>query len=408
MPLERALDELRHKPALHCLSGKKPSAIFHLIHTNHKGLGSEARTEEGRPSMSTPGQERAVDQNKMMEFVGKVVGDFGAAMSASLAYIGQKLGLYKALAQGGPMTPAELAERTGTTQRYVEEWLVNQASGGYVSYDAGSGRYGLEPEQAVALADESSPFFVGGGFYLVKALTQATPRIESYFREGGGMKWGEHDADLFIGCERFFRPGYTMHLVGEWIPSLTGIKEKLDAGGKVADVGCGHGASTIIMAQAFPNSEFYGFDSHDSSIEHARRAAEEAGVSDRVHFEVARAEDFPGENYDLVCFFDCLHDMGDPHGAARHAYEAVAEDGSVLIVEPMAGNTVEENFNIVGRTFSAASTLCCTSNSLAFGGPALGAVAPEDKLREVVTSGGFSQFRRATETPFNRVYEARR
>ncbi|HXG92642.1 MAG TPA: methyltransferase domain-containing protein [Blastocatellia bacterium] len=349
-----------------------------------------------------------IDEAKLNNFLGKVVNDFGAALSASLAYIGQKLGLYKAMAGAGPLTPAELAARTGTVERYIREWLINQAASGYVEYDPATGRYTLPPEQTVALTDENSPFYVGGGFYVVKAMNHAESRITYAFEHGGGMLWREHDPDLFIGTERFFRPGYATHLVAEWIPALTGIEEKLEAGGKVADIGCGHGASTIIMAKAYPNSRFYGFDNHERSIEHARQAAIEAGVEDRVTFEVADATSFPGEGYDMVAFFDCLHDMGDPVGASRRAYETLADDGSALIVEPMAGNTVEENFNPIGRTFAAASTLCCTANSMALGGPALGAVATEDALRETVMAGGFKSFRRATETPFNRIFEARR
>ncbi|HEY2847832.1 MAG TPA: class I SAM-dependent methyltransferase, partial [Pyrinomonadaceae bacterium] len=273
--------------------------------------------------------------------------------------------------------------------------------------DPSTGKYSMPAEQAVALTDESSPFYVGGGFYVVKAMANAQPRISEYFKNGGGMLWGEHDADLFVGTERFFRPGYTMHLVNEWIPAMSGAKDKLDAGGKVADVGCGHGASTIIMAKAFPNSRFYGYDTHDRSVETARQRAKDAGISDRVTFDVANASHIPNEQFDLICFFDCLHDMGDPVGAMKGAVHALAPDGSCMIVEPMAGNTVEENFNIIGRTFSGASTLCCTSNSLAQDGPALGAVATEDALRAVATEGGFKEFRRATETPFNRIFEAR-
>ena len=263
-------------------------------------------------------------------------------------------------------------------------------------------------EQAVALTDENSPFFVGGGFFVIKAMAQAVERIEGHFRDGGGMLWGEHHPDLFIGTARFFRPGYVAHLTASWIPSLTGVEEKLKAGGKVADVGCGLGTSTIIMAQAYPNSEFWGFDNHDGSITLAKKAAEEAGVEDRVHFEVTAAQTIPDNQYDLVSFFDCLHDMGDPVGACKRAVEVLAPDGVALIVEPMAGNTVEENFNPIGRTFAGASTLCCTSNSLAQNGPALGAVATEEAIREKVLAGGFTQFRRATETPFNRIFEARK
>jgi len=358
--------------------------------------------------MSAVTQPAPINQDKMDAFLGKVVGDFGAALSSSLVYIGQKLGLYKALASGEAVTPTELAQKTSTNERYVREWLINQAASGYVDYDVESGRYSLAPEQAMALTDESSPFYVGGGFYVIKAMTQAVNRIEDYFKNGGGMLWGEHDPDLFVGTERFFRPGYAAHLIATWIPSLTGVEEKLKAGAKVADIGCGHGSSTIIMAQAYPNSRFWGFDNHEKSIETARQRAVDAGVSDRVTFAVANAGELPDEQFDMVAFFDCLHDMGDPVGACKRAAEVLHPDGSALIVEPMAGNTVEENFNIIGRTFAGASTLCCTSNSMALGGPALGAVAPESAIREVVLAGGFKEFRRATETPFNRIFEARK
>jgi 2-polyprenyl-3-methyl-5-hydroxy-6-metoxy-1,4-benzoquinol methylase len=358
--------------------------------------------------MSSAISSTPINEEKMHKFLGQVVTDLGAALSSSLAYIGQKLGLYKALVAAGPQTPAELAEKTSTNERYVREWLINQASSGYVDYDPASGRYSMAPEQAMALTDETSPFYVGGGFHVVKAMNGAVGRIEDYFRQGGGMLWGEHDPDLFVGTERFFRPGYTAHLIASWIPALTGIEEKLKAGGKVADVGCGHGSSTIIMAKAYPNSRFWGFDNHPKSIETAKQRAQDAGVGDRVTFATSNASEIPDEGYDMVAFFDCLHDMGDPIGACKRAAEVLAADGSALIVEPMAGNTVEENFNIIGRTFSGASTLCCTSNSLAQDGPALGAVAPESAIREVVLAGGFTEFRRATETPFNRIFEARK
>jgi SAM-dependent methyltransferase len=359
--------------------------------------------------MSAAGQVRAINEDKMNAFLGKVVDDFGASLSSSLAYIGTKLGLYEAMANTGPLTPKELAERTSTVERYVREWLINQAAGGYVEYDPATDRYTLPPEQTVALTDQNSPFYVGGGFYVIKAMTAAQTRILEAFKNGGGMLWGEHDSELFLGTERFFRPGYATHLIASWIPSLTGGEEKLKAGAKVADIGCGHGASTIIMAQAYPNSRFWGFDNHEASILTARERAKDAGLSDRVTFEVANASDFPAveSGYDLICFFDCLHDMGDPGGASKRASENLGSGGSALIVEPMAGNTVEENFNPIGRTFAAASTLCCTANSLALGGPALGAVATEDSLRHTVLAGGFKEFRRATETPFNRVFEAR-
>lgn len=358
--------------------------------------------------MAQATQVQSFNEEKLHEFLGKVVGDFGAALSSTLVYMGIKLGLYSSLANDGSATSADLATRTNTTERYVREWLINQAASGYVEYDKETGRYSLTPEQAIALTDETSPFYVGGGFYVIKAMTQAQAKIEDAFRNGGGMLWGEHDPDLFIGTEKFFRPGYQAHLVAEWIPALTGIEEKLTTGAAVADIGCGHGASTIIMAKAFPNSRFYGFDNHEASIKRANELAKAEGVSDRVTFEVASASEIPNNDYDLICFFDCLHDMGDPLGASKRASEVLKEDGSVLIVEPMAGNTVEENFNPVGRTFSAASTLCCTANSLALGGPALGAVATEDALSETVLAGGFKEFNRVAETPFNRIFEARR
>src|SRR5215510_5693667 len=253
---------------------------------------------------------QAINEDKMHAFLGKVVTDFGAALSSALVYIGQKLGLYKALANGGPMTSAELANKTSTNERYIREWLVNQAAGGYVEYDSATNRYSLSPEQAVALTDETSPFFVGGGFFVVKAMTAAVSNIENAFKNGGGMLWGEHDPDLFIGTERFFRPGYAAYLTAAWIPSLSGVEDKLKSGARVADIGCGHGSSTVIMAKAYPNSRFVGFDNHQKSIDTARERAKDAGVSDRVSFEVANASEFPGEKYDLITFFDCLHDMG--------------------------------------------------------------------------------------------------
>jgi 2-polyprenyl-3-methyl-5-hydroxy-6-metoxy-1,4-benzoquinol methylase len=358
--------------------------------------------------MSSPIQFREIDEDKMHAFLGKVVGDFGASLSSSLAYIGQKLGLYETIAKAGSITPAELAQQTSTNERYVREWLLNQAAGGYVDYDAHTGRYSLSAEQAVALTDQNSPFYVGGGFYVIKAMTQAVERIEDHFRNGGGMFWGEHHPDLFVGTERFFRPGYAAHLIASWIPSLSGVEEKLNSGAKVADVGCGHGASTIIMAQAYPKSQFWAFDNHEASINSAKGRAAAAGIEDRIHFEVTSAQSIPDKQYDLITFFDCLHDMGDPIGACKRAAEVLAPEGSVLIVEPMAGNTVEENFNPIGRTFTGASTLCCTSNSLATNGPALGAVASEAALRDIVFAGGFKEFRRTTETPFNRIFEARK
>ena len=358
--------------------------------------------------MSSPIQSVQINEDKMHEFLGKVVGDFGASFGSSLAYLGQKLGLYKALVELGSATPTELAKKTNTNERYVKEWLINQAAGGYVDYDAAKGTYSLGAEQAIALTDESSPFYVGGGFFVVKAMTQAVERIEDHFRNGGGMLWGEHHSDLFIGTARFFRPGYAAYLTASWIPALSGVEEKLNAGARVADVGCGHGLSTIIMAKQYPNSKFWAFDTHEGSIKSAKENAKEAGVEDRIEFAVTSAQTIPDNQYDLIAYFDCLHDMGDPVGACKRASEVLSPDGTVLIVEPMAGNTVEENFNPIGRTFSGASTLCCTSNSLAQNGPALGAVASESAIRDTVLAGGLKQFRRATETPFNRIFEAKK
>jgi SAM-dependent methyltransferase len=349
----------------------------------------------------------AVDQEALEAFVGKAVGEFGAAASAALVVMGDKLGLYRALAGAGPLTVSELAERTGTDQRYLHPWLVNQAAGGYIAHDAATGRYWLPPEQATALTDETSPFYVGGGFQVITAAMKAESRISENFRSGKGLLWGEQDPGLFQGTERFFRPGYEANLVESWIPALDGAQEKLHAGAVVADIGCGHGVHTLIMAEAFPNSRFFGFDIHAPSIARARELAEEAGLADRAIFAVADATDFPGRNYDLIAYFDCLHDMGDPVGAVAHARQALKPDGHVLIVEPMAGERDADNFNPVGRIYAAASVLVCTPNAIATGGEALGTIATERALREVVNDGGLSRFRRATETPFNRIFEAR-
>jgi len=346
-----------------------------------------------------------VDQGKLEEFMHRAVVDLGAAASAALVLIGDRLGLYRELARG-PATPLELSRRTGTNERYVREWLGNQAAGGYVAFDAESGCYSLTPEQAMALAQEDSPVFLPGAFQILQAMWQAEPRIQERFRDGGGLPWTEQDRSLFEGTERFFRPGYLANLPSSWIPSLQGVEAKLREGATVADVGCGHGASTIIMAKAWPRSRFAGFDFHRESIETARRRAAAAGVADRVTFEVAPATEFPGDGYDLVCHFDCLHDLPDPRGAARRAREAVARDGTWMIVEPFAGDRVEENLNPVGRIFYAASTMLCVPNALAFHGDALGAQAGEARIREIATGAGFRSFRRAAQTPFNLVFEA--
>ena len=349
-----------------------------------------------------------LDQAKLHEFVMRAVGEMGAAMNAALIVIGDKLGLYKAMSGAGPMTSAELAKKTETAERYVREWLASQAAGGFVTYDAESGKYTLPPEQALALADETSPVFLPGFFEVVAACVKDEPKITDAFRSGKGVGWHEHDHGLFAGTERFFRPNYRAHLIGEWIPALEGTEAKLKAGAKVADVGCGLGTSTILMAQAYPKSSFVGFDYHDGSIKMARDAANKAGVGDRVNFEVAKAKDYPGKGFDFVAFFDCLHDMGDPEGAAKHVKESMAADGTWMIVEPFAHDKLEDNLNPIGRVYYAASTMLCTPASLSQEvGLALGAQAGEGRLSKILKAAGFSRVRRAAETPFNIVLEAR-
>jgi SAM-dependent methyltransferase len=350
-----------------------------------------------------------IDGAKLEAFVFRAVDEIGATLNAALVVMGDKLGLYRALAGAGPLTPDELAQRTGTAERYVREWLNNQAAGGYVEYDPSTGRYTLPPEQAVALTDESSPAYIPGFFQIAVGSVVDSPRITEAARTGAGIGWHDHVHDVHEGCERFFRPGYNANLLSSWLPALDGVVEKLERGAKVADVGCGHGASTILMAKAFPNSTFAGSDYHDGSIETARQRAQDAGVAGRVTFEVAPAAGYSGTGYDLVTMFDCLHDMGDPAGAARHVRETLAPDGTWMIVEPAAGDRVEDNLNPVGRAYYGFSTLLCTPASLSQDvGLALGAQAGEARIRDVVISGGLSRFRRATETPFNLVFEARR
>ena len=356
--------------------------------------------------MTTTATNRPVDQAKLDEFLHRFVGDLGATVQAAGVVLGDALGLYKALAAAGPATPAELATRTGTHERYVTEWLAGQAAGGYVTYD--DGLFSLSPEQATALADESSPAFVPGAFQLACASLRDEPRLLDAFRTGEGMGWHEHGDGVFAGCERFFRPGYAANLVDAWIPALDGVREKLEQGARVADVGCGYGASTVLMAQAFPASTFTGLDYHEGSVEQARSRAADAGLGDRCRFEVMPAADLPADGYDLVTTFDCLHDMGDPVAAARRIRSALGPDGTWLLVEPAAGDTVEDNLNPVGRVYYGFSTLLCVPNALSQGGTrSLGAQAGPARLRELVTEAGFSRFRVATRTPFNLVIEVR-
>ena len=358
--------------------------------------------------MSAVEQAVEVDGDKLMQFVFRAVDEVGATLNAALVVMGDKLGLYRALAGTGGLTPAQLAERTGTAERYVREWLNAQAAGSFVRYDSDSGRYSLPPEQTVALTDADSPAYLPGLFQTAIGSVIDSPEITEKARSGDGFGWHEHVHDVHEGCERFFRPGYNAHLVAEWLPALEGVVEKLERGALVADVGCGHGASTILMAQAYPNSTFVGSDYHVGSIETARERAKQAGVADRVSFQIAPAAAYAGAEYDLVTMFDCLHDMGDPVGATRHVHSTLKPDGVWMIAEPNAGDNVEDNLNPVGRAFYGFSTLLCTPASLSQEvGLALGAQAGEARIREVVQAGGFTRFRRAAETPFNLVYEAR-
>ncbi|GIF67628.1 SAM-dependent methyltransferase [Asanoa ishikariensis] len=349
----------------------------------------------------------AIDNDRLMEFLGRFVGDLGATMAAGNVVVGERLGLYRALA-AAPRTPADLAEATGTNTRYVDEWLRGQAAGGYVQYDADTGSYSLTEEQAFALTDPEGPVFVPGAFQLALGALRAEPRITAAVRSGDGVGWHEHDAEVFEGCERFFRPGYLANLTAAWLPALDGVEDKLRAGASVADIGCGHGASTVLMAKAFPASRFSGSDYHDQSIMQAHKRAADAGVAERVSFEAATAQTFSGGPYDLVTTFDAIHDMGDPLGAARHVRESLATDGTWMIVEPIAGDTVSENLNPVGRVYYGFSTFLCVPNALSQeGGYALGAQAGEAAIRRIATEAGFTRFRRVSETPFNLVYEAR-
>jgi SAM-dependent methyltransferase len=349
----------------------------------------------------------AVDMDKLNAFVGRFVGDLGATAHAGMVVIGEKLGLYKALA-AQPMTSAELATKTATDERYVREWLSSQAAGGYVTYDEKTNKFSLDEEQAFTLANEDSPAYLPGAFELALGSLAAVPRIVDSFRTGAGMGWHEHAEGVFHGCEKFFRPGYAANLVSSWIPALHDVQQKLEAGARVADVGCGKGASTILMAQAFPKSHFTGFDYHDQSIEGARDSAKRQGIADRVTFEVAKAKEYPGTNYDFVAVFDCLHDMGDPVGAATHVLKSLHKDGTWMIVEPFANDELKDNLNPVGRVYYSFSTLLCTPCSRSQEvGLCLGAQSGEARMRDVVTSAGFTRFRRAAETPFNIVYEAR-
>ncbi len=349
----------------------------------------------------------SVNEEKLMELLGRMVSDMGAAAVGPLVILGDKLGLYKALAAEGPLDSTRLAEQTGTTERYVREWCAAMAGSGYIHLDPQTGEFSMTPEQAAVFADEDSPACMTGGYYAISSLYHDEPKITQVFQNGEGVGWGDHSECLFCGTEKFFRPGYMASLVSEWLPALDGVCAKLNAGASVADVGCGHGASTIVMAKAFPNSTFVGFDFHEPSVAHANENAREQGL-DNLRFEVAAAKDFPGTDYDLVAYFDCLHDMGDPVGAAAHTRKALKSDGTMMIIEPFAEDDLVDNLNPVGRMYYAFSTMVCTPASISPEvGLAPGAQAGEKRLRAVVTEGGFKHFKRATETPFNMVLEAR-
>jgi SAM-dependent methyltransferase len=349
-----------------------------------------------------------VDEAKLHDFIGKAVGEWGAALGALLTFAGDRLGLFKAMAGAGALTPEELASKTDTHPRMIREWLAAQAAGGIIAYDPATGRYTLPEEQAFALTDENSPAYIAGEYQTIAGLFKDEEKIVNAFRTGKGLGWGDHHHYLFQGTERFFKPNYVANLTTSWIPALDGVEAKLKNGGaKVADVGCGHGVSTILIAKAYPDSKIIGFDYHKPSIEWARREAEKEGLKN-ITFQVADATDYPGDDYDLVAFFDCFHDMGNPSGAAKHVLQTLRKkNGTWMLVEPFSNDRVEDNLNPVGRAFYSGSALICVPASLNENGPALGAQAGEAKIKEVVTGAGFSKFCRATQTPFNLVFEAR-
>mgnify|MGYP003573166932 CR=1 FL=1 len=348
-----------------------------------------------------------LNEAKMNKFLGKMINDLGAAASAALVLTGDKLDLYKNLATHGPLNSEELAQRTGTTERYVREWLAAQAASGYVEYDADQNQFWMTPEQAFVFANEDSPVNMTGGFYALSSVVKDEPKLTEAFRTGEGISWGDHDSCLFCGTDKFFKPGYRAHLTSSWIPALDGVKEKLEHGGRVADIGCGHGTSTMVMAEAYPKSKFFGYDFHHPSIVHARKEAKNAGLAN-VRFETVTARKSPGGNYDLIAFFDCLHDMGDPIGVLSHARESLKPDGTCMLVEPFAGDSLSENLNPLGRVYYSFSTAVCTPSAFSQeGGMALGSQAGEKRLGEIAMEAGFARFRRAAETPFNLILEAR-
>jgi 2-polyprenyl-3-methyl-5-hydroxy-6-metoxy-1,4-benzoquinol methylase len=359
--------------------------------------------------MQSENSTNKINEQKLHDFMLKSVGDIASNMSAMLVIIGERLGLYKAMAESGlPLTSEELAKKTNTNERYIREWLANQAAGGYITYNKSDGKYFLPPEQAMVLADENSSVYIQGAYQVIRSLFKDEDKFVKMFQSENGLRWGEHHHDLFVGTARFFKPNYIGNLVSSWIPSLDGVEEKLQQGAKVADIGCGYGISTTLMAKAYPNSKFYGFDNHNPSIEQAKEQARKEGITENIEFSSVSANDQSiGNDYDLITFFDCLHDMGDPEGAMKFAKQSLKPDGTCMIIEPMANDKVEENLNLIGRVYYAASTLVCVPNSLADNGPALGAQAGEKKIKEISEASGFTKFRRTTQTPFNIIYEAK-
>ena len=350
----------------------------------------------------------SIDETKLQEFIGKAVNEWGAAEGALITFVGDRLGLFKAMAGAGELTPEELAKKTGTHPRIIKEWLAGQAAGGFVTYNPTNGRYTLPDEHALALTDENSPAYVAGFYQSLVSLFKDVEKIIEVFKNGKGLGWGDHHHYLFEGTERFFKPNYVANLTTSWIPALGDVEHKLKNGqAKIADVGCGHGVSTILMAKAYPSTKVTGFDFHKPSIEWARKQAEKEGLQN-ITFEVAKSTDYPGDDYDLVAFFDCFHDMGDPAGAARHVLQTLKKkNGALMLVEPFANDRVEDNLNPLGRVFYSVSSIVCVPASLNEGGPALGAQAGEERIAQIVKSVGFSKFRRATQTPFNLIFEAR-
>jgi SAM-dependent methyltransferase len=371
-------------------------------------MSSNSNPSQSSPSssLSSPSSNN-IDQSKLEEFIMKAVGDMASSLGAMMIILGDRLGLYKAMAKSGPVTSEELASKTNTAERYIREWLASQAAAGYITYNPKEKKFFLPAENAMVLANEDSPTFMLGSYQILRSVFKDEDKFVDIFKSGKGLRWGDHHHDLFEGTAKFFKPNYMSNLIPSWIPSLDGIQEKLKQGAKVADIGCGYGVPTIIMAKEYPNSKFYGFDNHEVSIEAAKKLAQKEGVSDRVEFDVVSANDSIGNDFDLVAFFDCLHDMADPVGALKFAKQSIKNDGVCMIIEPMANDRIEDNLNLIGKIYYAASSIICVPNSLADEGIALGAQAGEKKTREVVEKAGFTKFRRATETPFNIVYEVK-